>query len=68
LTDAARSALVHTGYDPAYGARPLKRAIQKKVENPLGRLLLQGTIRDGQAVKIDVAPESGELTFSASSL
>ena len=44
LTDAARENLVATGYDPHYGARPLKRAIQKKVETPLGRLLLQGAV------------------------
>jgi ATP-dependent Clp protease ATP-binding subunit ClpB len=42
LTDAARGDLVRTGYDPRYGARPLKRAIQKKIETPLGKLLLQG--------------------------
>ena len=42
LTDAARRHLVRTGYDPRYGARPLKRAIQKEIENPLGRLLLKG--------------------------
>src|SRR5262249_31127892 len=67
LTDAALSDLVQTGYDPAYGARPLKRAIQKKIENPMGRLLLQGAVKDGQTVKVD-GSESGELTFSASSL
>src|SRR5436305_5352217 len=54
LTDAARLNLVRSGYDPNYGARPLKRAIQKKIETPLGRLLLQGTVHDGQTVKVDV--------------
>ena len=62
LTDAARGDLVRTGYDPRYGARPLKRAIQKKIETPLGKLLLQGTVKDGQAVTVDVAA-GGELTF-----
>jgi ATP-dependent Clp protease ATP-binding subunit ClpB len=62
LTDAARSNLVRTGYDPQYGARPLKRAIQKKIETPLGRLLLQGKIQDGQTVVVN-GPESGDLTF-----
>jgi ATP-dependent Clp protease ATP-binding subunit ClpB len=62
LTDAARSNLVRTGYDPQYGARPLKRAIQKKIETPLGRLLLEGKIRDGQTVVVNGA-ESGDLTF-----
>jgi hypothetical protein len=42
LTDAARRDLVQMGSDPAYGARPLKRAIQKKIETPVGRLLLKG--------------------------
>ena len=64
LTDAARANLVHTGYDPHYGARPLKRAIQKKIETPLGRLLLQGTVKDGQTVTVD-AGTGGELTFNS---
>jgi ATP-dependent Clp protease ATP-binding subunit ClpB len=63
LTDAARLNLVRTGYDPHYGARPLKRAIQKKVETPLGRLILKGEIRDGQRLVVDV-DRQGELTFS----
>jgi len=62
LTDAARSALVRSGYDPRYGARPLKRAIQKKIETPLGRQLLQGAVKDGQAVTVD-ADSDGELKF-----
>jgi ATP-dependent Clp protease ATP-binding subunit ClpB len=62
LTDAARADLVRTGYDPRYGARPLKRAIQKKIETPLGRLMLQGAVKDGQAVTVDAGPD-GELTF-----
>ncbi len=65
LTDAARSNLVRTGYDPHYGARPLKRAIQKKIETPLGRLLLKGEIRDGQTVVVDAKREAGDLTFRA---
>jgi ATP-dependent Clp protease ATP-binding subunit ClpB len=64
LTDAARSNLVRTGYDPHYGARPLKRAIQKKIETPLGRLLLQGTVRDGQTIMVDADTETGDLTFA----
>jgi ATP-dependent Clp protease ATP-binding subunit ClpB len=64
LTDAARANLVRTGYDPAYGARPLKRAIQKKIETPLGRLLLKGTVRDGQTVQVDATDATGDLTFA----
>ena len=63
LTDAARENLVATGYDPHYGARPLKRAIQKKVETPLGRLLLQGAVKDGQTVVVDADGKSGDLRF-----
>ncbi len=64
LTDAARTDLVHTGYDPRYGARPLKRAIQKKVETPLGKLLLKGEVKDGQTVTVNASPDGGELVFS----
>jgi ATP-dependent Clp protease ATP-binding subunit ClpB len=64
-TDAARSWLVRTGYDPAYGARPLKRAIQKEIETPLARRILAGEIRDGQKVSIDVERGGGALSFHA---
>ncbi|HWP42920.1 MAG TPA: ATP-dependent chaperone ClpB [Blastocatellia bacterium] len=64
LTDAARTHLVRTGYDPVYGARPLKRAIQKEVETPLGRLILKGEVRDGQSVAIDYDSARGELKFT----
>src|SRR5256885_14628519 len=64
LTDAARANLVRTGYDPHYGARPLKRAIQKKIETPLGRLLLKGEVRDGQTLVVDAGSLAGELSFT----
>ena len=64
LTDAARANLVRSGYDPRYGARPLKRAIQKRIETPLGRMLLQGAVKDGQTVRVDADGVSGELKFS----
>ncbi|MGQ9780008.1 MAG: ATP-dependent chaperone ClpB [Bacillota bacterium] len=53
LTDAAKSYLVDLGYDPSYGARPLRRAIQREVETPLGRLILEGKIKDGDRVVAD---------------
>jgi ATP-dependent Clp protease ATP-binding subunit ClpB len=53
LSDAARTHLVRAGFDPSYGARPLKRAIQREIETPLARLILQGEVRDGQRVNID---------------
>src|SRR5262245_4078852 len=64
LTDRANTHLVRVGYDPAYGARPLKRAIQKEVENVLGRLILEGKVRDGQTVVADYDPKSGQLIFT----
>jgi ATP-dependent Clp protease ATP-binding subunit ClpB len=63
LTDAARKYLVDVGYEPAFGARPLKRAIQREIETPLARLILTGTIRDGDTVKVDHDPAQDRLTF-----
>jgi len=65
LTDGAREHLIQVGYDPAYGARPLKRAIQKEVETPLARMLVSGEVRDGKKVLVDV--RSGELKFEVES-
>jgi len=62
LTDAAKEALAEAGWDPAYGARPLKRAIQRLVENPLALRLLEGAFVDGDRVVVDA--EDGELTFA----
>jgi len=62
LSDAARSHLVRTGYDPNYGARPLKRAIQREIETALARRILAGEVRDGQHVFVNVDP-SGSLRF-----
>ncbi len=53
LTDAAKELLANLGYDPQFGARPLKRVIQKEVENRLARAILDGTIRDGDNVEVD---------------
>ena len=64
LTDAARTYLVRTGYDPNYGARPLKRAIQKEIETTLGRQILEGRVRDGQTVMVDHDPAGEGLTFT----
>jgi ATP-dependent Clp protease ATP-binding subunit ClpB len=63
LTDAARTHLVRTGYEAAYGARPLKRTIQREIETPLARQLLQGSVRDGQTVLVDYDPKTGRLSF-----
>ncbi|HEV3085712.1 MAG TPA: ATP-dependent chaperone ClpB, partial [Candidatus Elarobacter sp.] len=63
ITDAAKTHLVRTGYEPAYGARPLKRAIQREVETPLGRKILAGEVRDGDVVRVGFDGDKGELTF-----
>jgi ATP-dependent Clp protease ATP-binding subunit ClpB len=62
LTDAARTLLGDLGYDPTYGARPLKRVIQKRLVDQLALGILEGRFRDGDAVKVDAA--DGELTFA----
>ncbi|MGB2389031.1 MAG: AAA family ATPase, partial [Henriciella sp.] len=54
LSKAAETWLADKGYDPVYGARPLKRLIQKQVQDPLARLLLEGRLLDGDPVKVDV--------------
>jgi ATP-dependent Clp protease ATP-binding subunit ClpB len=61
VTDGAAAQLAKTGYDPVYGARPLKRAIQREVETPLARLIVAGTVKDGGAVRIDAAGEGLRL-------
>jgi ATP-dependent Clp protease ATP-binding subunit ClpB len=65
LTEPAREHLAAVGYDPSYGARPLKRVIQKELETPMGRSLLKGDIKDGQTVVVDYDRVKNELTFSA---
>ena len=58
LDDAARAWLADAGYDPAYGARPLKRAIQRQLQNPLANMILEGTISDGDTISVS-AGEAG---------
>jgi ATP-dependent Clp protease ATP-binding subunit ClpB len=66
LTERAKEHLALAGYDPSYGARPLKRVIQKELETPLGRLLLKGDIKDGQTVSVDFDRANGGLKFTES--
>jgi ATP-dependent Clp protease ATP-binding subunit ClpB len=61
LTDAARDLLIEEGYDPVYGARPLKRTIQRRVLDPLALRVLEGDVREGDVVRIDAA--GGQLRF-----
>ena len=62
LTDRAKDLLIAEGYDPTYGARPLKRAIQRRVLDPLAMRVLQGDFQEGDAVRIDAS--GGELQFA----
>jgi len=65
LTPAASSFLVEHGYDEHYGARPLKRAIQKYVEDPLSEKILVGDFARGDEIEVDVAPDKERLAFRA---
>jgi ATP-dependent Clp protease ATP-binding subunit ClpC len=65
LTQAAIDFLVQKGYDENYGARPLKRAIQKFVEDPLSEKILMGEFGRGDEIEVDVAPDGERLVFKA---
>jgi ATP-dependent Clp protease ATP-binding subunit ClpB len=54
VDDTAKAWLANTGYDPVYGARPLKRVIQRQLQNVLATMLLAGTIKDGDTVEVSV--------------
>ena len=62
LTDGARDRLGEAGFDPVYGARPLKRAIQQQVENPLAEAILRGDFEPGATIEVDVEDDAG-LSF-----
>jgi ATP-dependent Clp protease ATP-binding subunit ClpA len=65
ITEAAKGWLAKVGYDPVYGARPLKRFIQRELETKLGRSIIAGDIVDGTQVRVDV--KNDELVFNAES-
>jgi ATP-dependent Clp protease ATP-binding subunit ClpB len=62
VTAAAKEKLLAEGWDPAYGARPMRRAIQRLIQDPLALRLLEGDFADGDTVKVDVG-ETGAMTF-----
>ena len=66
VTDAALKAVAAAGFDPVYGARPLKRAIQQQIENPLAKEILSGKFAPGDVVKVGTGAgkTGGEITFS----
>jgi len=64
LTDAAKDFLIEVGYDPAFGARPLKRAIQRYIQDQLAMHILEGKFGEGDSIVVDAAPDTHELLFS----
>ena len=62
LEPSAREWLAEKGWDPAYGARPLKRVIQKSVQDPLAEMILAGTVKDGEKVEVSAGPQG--LSFN----
>jgi ATP-dependent Clp protease ATP-binding subunit ClpB len=66
LTDEAKEVIAEAGWDPAYGARPLKRALQRLVENPLALRLLEGDFTEGDTIRVDA--HGGELMFEKAQL
>jgi len=64
LTDGAKEFLADKGFDPAFGARPLRRAIQKYVEDPLAEEILKGSFTSGSVVKVEFDSKTEELTFA----
>jgi ATP-dependent Clp protease ATP-binding subunit ClpB len=65
VTEPAHRWLAETGYDPAYGARPLRRLVQTAIGDPLARLLLGGEVLDGSHVVVDVDPAGEGLVLTA---
>ncbi|MGI6355444.1 MAG: ATP-dependent chaperone ClpB [Lentisphaerae bacterium] len=59
VSEAARQELSEEGYDPVYGARPLKRVITRRLETPISRLLIAGDVTEGKTIAVDYAPDSG---------
>jgi ATP-dependent Clp protease ATP-binding subunit ClpB len=63
LTPAARERLVQEGYDPAYGARPLRRTVQRLVQDPLAMKILDGSVLPGDLVSVDIDPDTESMRF-----
>jgi ATP-dependent Clp protease ATP-binding subunit ClpB len=63
LTDKAKDFLIEVGYDPTFGARPLKRAIQRFVQDRLAMLILEGKFNEGDSIVVDAVPGMHELHF-----
>jgi ATP-dependent Clp protease ATP-binding subunit ClpB len=63
VTDQAREFLAHEGYDPAYGARPLKRALQRRIQDPLALMLLEGKFQTGDLIQVDLSLSGDSLAI-----
>ena len=61
MSETAKAHLARVGYDPVFGARPLKRAIQREVETPVARLIVAGKVRDGGTVRVDVVGDGLQI-------
>ena len=66
MTDAAKEFVLNEGYDPNFGARPLKRAIQRAIQDPLALKILDGEVLHGDHVIVDVDKKAGKLKFEVS--
>jgi len=64
VTPEASEFLVQAGYDPVFGARPLKRAIQQYIQNPIALSVLEGEFGDGDAVRVTISADGSKLEFS----
>ena len=64
LTDDAKDFLAEVGFDPVYGARPLKRVIQRRVQNPLAMALLEGEFDEGDTLRVSRNDSSGAFEFT----
>ena len=65
MTERAKEWLAKEGFDPAYGARPLKRVIQKEIQDKLALRILEGKFKDGSTITAEVDDRKGELVFRA---
>ncbi len=68
MTDPAKAFIAKIGFDPLFGARPLRRAIQRLIENPISSLLIKGELISGGTMAVDLNPQTNELTFTVKKL
>jgi ATP-dependent Clp protease ATP-binding subunit ClpA len=64
ITPAAKDRIINEGYDPEYGARPMRRAIQRLVQDPLALKVISGEFAEGDTIFVDAAPDTTDLTFA----